>query len=126
MKYINKAITSTPYYIPLSAHVVKSYTVNVEEGIITANLMSYFNEDALKSPDVQPLGHYSVVLSGGVTGDTLDWVHQQLITEGASIPEEYNYQGSFQIVSRNTFAGGSVKEVGAAHNAPVVPEDPPV
>ena len=110
MKYINKTITSTPYYVPLSAHVVKSYTVNVEEGIITANLMSYFNEDAIKSPDAQPLGHYSIVLSGEVSGDTLDWVYQQLVTQAETTPNEYNYQGSFQLVSRNTFAGGVIGE----------------
>ena len=109
MKYINKKIISTPYYVPLSAHVIKSYTVNVDEDIITANVLSYFNADALNSPDVQPLAMYSVVLNGKPTGDTLDWLLAQLTQEGESVANEYEYQGSYQIISRNTFAGGAVE-----------------
>lgn len=109
MKYINKSITSTPYYVPLSAHVVRSYTVNVDKDVITANLMSYFNAASLENRDVQPLGMYSVVLSGKPTGDTLDWIHDQLTQEGESVENEYDYQGSYQMVDRNTFAGGAVE-----------------
>lgn len=109
MKYIKKSIVSTPYYVPLSAHVIRSYTVNVDENVITANIESYFDEATLTQEDVQPLAHNSVVLVGTPAGDTLEWAYEQLVSGGDAHQNEYNFQGTFQMADRNLFEGGALQ-----------------
>lgn len=112
MKYIKKAIASTPYYVPLSAHIIRSYTVNVHEDTITANIESYYDEAALKTADSQPLGQNSIVLVGEPVGDTLDWCYEQLVLTGEQHPHGHNFQGSFQMTDRNLFVGGEILTMG--------------
>lgn len=106
---IEKTIIAQPYYVPLSAHKLVSYTVNLDEDVVTANLKCYFNKEAAKKADAQPLAQYSIVVKGKPTEKVVEWIGQQLIaTEAERVDNEYNYPGAFQIGDRLTFAGGEV------------------
>ena len=111
MKYLNKTLQTLPFYVPLSAHKVDSFTVNVEKDVITANIKSFYSEEALKAHDSQSLSQMSIVLKGKPEGDALDWVYEQLVSEGEEPTDYYNYSGSFGHSERNTFAGGEIKVV---------------
>lgn len=105
---IQKTFVSQPYYVPLSAHKLVSYTVNLDEDVVTANLQCYFNKDAIDDGG-QPLAQYSIVIKGKPTENVTEWLGQQLIaTEAERVDNEYNYQGAFQIGDRLMFAGGQL------------------
>lgn len=105
---IQKIIMSQPYYVPLSAHKLVSYTVNIDNDVVTANVASYYNKDAIDNGG-QPLAQYSIVIKGKPTENVLEWVGQQLtLTDAERVPNEYNYQAGYQIGDRLMFSGGEV------------------
>ncbi len=106
---IQKTIVAQPYYIPLSAHRLVSYTVNVEKDVVTANLQSFFSVEAINH-NAQPLAQYSVVIKGEPAEDVLTWLGQQLVTTDnvERVSNEYDYPGSYQLADRFTFAGGEI------------------
>lgn len=105
---IQKTILAQPYYIPLSAHRLTSYTVNVEKDVVTANLQSFFSVEAINC-NAQPLAQYSVVIKGTPDEDVLNWLGQQLIIDNAErVSNEYDYPGSYQLADRFMFAGGEI------------------
>lgn len=105
---IQKTFVSQPYYVPLSAHKLVSYTVNLDEDVVTANLQCHFNKDAIDHGG-QPLAQYSIVIKGKPTENVTEWLGQQLIaTEAERVDNEYNYQGGYQIGDRLMFAGGEI------------------
>lgn len=107
---IKKSIIAQPYYIPLSAHRLVSYTVDVENDVVTANLHSFFNIEAIRH-HAQPLAQYSIVLKGKPDQNVLAWIGTQLAAEtGERVENEYNYQGSYQLADRFMFAGGEIIE----------------
>ncbi len=106
---IEKQVLSTPYYVPLSAHKIKAYTVQVDDDVVTVTVASYFNKEALSHAEAQALATYSVVLKGKPTGDTLAWIAEQLIaTDAERVENEYNYQAGYELADRFMFAGGKV------------------
>lgn len=109
--YIEKTVTVPPYYIPLNAHRLDTYTVDVVNGVVTAVVSSFYEKDTIQTNDSQPLSKYSIVMKSDGSFIDENWVLTQLVNGGEEVPNAYNYHVMHHLVDRNFFKDGVVKTI---------------
>ena len=100
----NKVITIPPYYIPLSYHVLKAYTVFPKAEVTLATVESHYSASTAAIPGIQPVQIRGIVINGVPEGDTEDWIYAQLEApnDGTTrrVANEYEYHVSYEIGDR--------------------------
>lgn len=78
MAITNKTLTPAPYFIPLSYHVITTYSVFTEGGVVMVELASFYNEATAQIEGAQPLARNAIAIKGTPTGDVETWIYTEL------------------------------------------------
>ena len=114
---INMMIQNPTFGFPMMHHALHSYTVNKEDGVVVANVNSYFNAETATS-GYQASMKTAIQIVGAPDVDVEAWIYTQLVLPQSedvqTVPimnrDKYPWASGFTPRDRFFFAGGTVTE----------------
>lgn len=114
---ISKSIVHPTQGFPMSHHVLATYTVYKDAGVVVANLNSYFS-DLTAAGGFQPSMKVAIQIVGEPDENVEDWIYTQLIVaEDENVQKvppmdisKYQWASGYSLQDRFYFKDGAISE----------------